>query len=161
MNWEALGAAGELVGAFAVVLTLGFLAQQIRGSNELRRVEGRDLTVAQVNDWRLMLARDPALAALWLRGTRGDPLEPEDAFRFEQLVTAYFALFLTWGDRAEENNAPEVRALACATLCDELAREDRSALRERWSGRGFRGEFTAAVNAELERRLAAASTEDT
>jgi hypothetical protein len=30
MNWEALGAIGEIVGAVAVVLTLGYLAVQIR-----------------------------------------------------------------------------------------------------------------------------------
>ena len=30
MNWEALGAIGEIVGAIAVVLTLGYLAVQMR-----------------------------------------------------------------------------------------------------------------------------------
>ena len=30
MNWEALGAIGEIVGALAVVLTLGYVAVQIR-----------------------------------------------------------------------------------------------------------------------------------
>jgi hypothetical protein len=29
MNWEALGTIGEIVGAVAVVLTLGYLAVQI------------------------------------------------------------------------------------------------------------------------------------
>ena len=32
MNWEAVGAIGEIVGAIAVVLTLGYLAVQIRYS---------------------------------------------------------------------------------------------------------------------------------
>ena len=30
MNWEALGAIGETVGAIGVILTLGYLALQIR-----------------------------------------------------------------------------------------------------------------------------------
>ena len=30
MNWEALGAIGEIVGAVGVILTLGYLAVQIR-----------------------------------------------------------------------------------------------------------------------------------
>jgi hypothetical protein len=30
MNWEALGAIGEIVGAIAVVVTIGYLAVQIR-----------------------------------------------------------------------------------------------------------------------------------
>jgi len=34
MNWDALGAVGEVVGALAVVLTLGYLAVQIRHSTK-------------------------------------------------------------------------------------------------------------------------------
>ena len=30
MNWEAIGAIGEVLGAAAVVVTLGYLAVQIR-----------------------------------------------------------------------------------------------------------------------------------
>ena len=30
MNWDAIGAVGEVVGAFAVVLTLIFLAREVR-----------------------------------------------------------------------------------------------------------------------------------
>jgi len=30
MNWEAIGAIGEIVGAVAVVVTIGYLAVQIR-----------------------------------------------------------------------------------------------------------------------------------
>ncbi len=30
MNWEAIGAIGEILGALAVVLTLGYLAVQVR-----------------------------------------------------------------------------------------------------------------------------------
>jgi len=37
MNWEALGAIGEIVGAVAVVLTLGYLALQIRQSRRVIR----------------------------------------------------------------------------------------------------------------------------
>ena len=34
MNWEAIGAIGEVIGAAAVVITLGYLAVQIRQSNQ-------------------------------------------------------------------------------------------------------------------------------
>ena len=39
MNWEALGAIGELVGAIAVVGTLFYLGFQIRQSNKQQRLE--------------------------------------------------------------------------------------------------------------------------
>lgn len=35
MNWEAIGAIGELIGALAVVLTLVYLAVQVRHSKQL------------------------------------------------------------------------------------------------------------------------------
>ena len=38
MNWDALGAIGEIIGAIAVVITLGFLAIQIRYST--RSIDG-------------------------------------------------------------------------------------------------------------------------
>ena len=39
MNWEAIGAVGELVGALAVVMTLAYLALQIRQSNTVARAD--------------------------------------------------------------------------------------------------------------------------
>ena len=38
MNWEAIGAIGEIVGALAVVLTLGYLANQVRHAKEAPRI---------------------------------------------------------------------------------------------------------------------------
>lgn len=35
MNWEAIGAIGEIVGALTVVATLAYLAQQVRLSNRI------------------------------------------------------------------------------------------------------------------------------
>jgi len=39
MNWEAIGAVGEIAGAVAVVLSLIYLASQIRHSNRLMTLE--------------------------------------------------------------------------------------------------------------------------
>ena len=39
MNWDALGAIAELVGAIAVLLTLIYLAVQIRQNNKLAEVQ--------------------------------------------------------------------------------------------------------------------------
>jgi len=37
MNWEAIGAVGEVLGALAVFLTLFYLARQVRESNKLAK----------------------------------------------------------------------------------------------------------------------------
>ena len=39
LNWDAIGAIGEILGAFAVVATLGYLAVQIRQSTRVAKAE--------------------------------------------------------------------------------------------------------------------------
>jgi hypothetical protein len=39
VNWEAIGAAGEILGAIAVLVTLVFLANQIRQNNSIGKAE--------------------------------------------------------------------------------------------------------------------------
>ena len=51
MNWEAIGAIGELLGALGVVITLVYLAVQIR-QNTQSMEEGRRLALAQTYQMR-------------------------------------------------------------------------------------------------------------
>ena len=39
MNWDAIGAIGEIIGAIAVLITLVYLAFQVRQSNKLAKME--------------------------------------------------------------------------------------------------------------------------
>ena len=58
MNWEAIGAIGDFVGAFAVIITLAYLAVQVRhakdvaaDTNRLERSKGvRDMMLATALD---------------------------------------------------------------------------------------------------------------
>ncbi len=70
MNWDALGA---IIGAIAVVITLGFLAIQIRystrsmdESNRLQRATAIDRHADSVNRWRGSLSENEDLARIWL-----------------------------------------------------------------------------------------------
>ena len=61
MNWEAIGAVGEIVGALAVLITLGYLAVQIRQNTAQQKREelvsiqhGQNAVVAQLGDPRIM-----------------------------------------------------------------------------------------------------------
>ena len=47
MNWEAIGAVGEILGAIAVLLTLFYLASQVRHANKATQVE----TESQMGHW--------------------------------------------------------------------------------------------------------------
>ncbi|MFT4562833.1 MAG: hypothetical protein ACI9BW_002580 [Gammaproteobacteria bacterium] len=81
MNWDALGAIGELVGAAAVVLTLGYLAFQIRQSSALARAAAqREIN----NSFQSALAHMRDHLKLYQRGSVDfDSLSHEEQIRFE------------------------------------------------------------------------------
>ena len=50
MNWEAIGAIGEIVGAGAVVLTLGYLAISIRQTITTAKIDSRQRVLDRYSD---------------------------------------------------------------------------------------------------------------
>ncbi len=68
MNWEAIGAIGEIVGALAVVISLLYLATQIRTQNrEARTASAHEILEAFRG--ALALLKDRESADIFLRGT--------------------------------------------------------------------------------------------
>ena len=70
LNWEAIGAIGEVVGGVAVIATLLYLAVQIRQNAQIVR-NAASLSVneglAEINR---RVSNDPEFAELWLRGLK-------------------------------------------------------------------------------------------
>jgi len=67
MNWDAIGAISEVLGAFAVFVTLGYLAIQVRHA---RHEVGRSVSTARADANRVALAAlsDDRVLPLMLRG---------------------------------------------------------------------------------------------
>ncbi len=66
MNWEMIGAVGELLGAVVVVGSIVYLASQVRHNTAVARSDvGRELA-ASYNDWTFGMATDERLPALWV-----------------------------------------------------------------------------------------------
>ena len=63
MNWDALSAVAESVGAIGVVATLVYLAVQIRDNTKAVRAATYDSFVAQFRDWNAPLRASPELSA--------------------------------------------------------------------------------------------------
>jgi hypothetical protein len=51
MNWEAVSAVGQIIGAFPVVLSLVYLAIQVRQNSNMARVESRLRLVASFREF--------------------------------------------------------------------------------------------------------------
>ena len=100
MNWEAIGAVGEIIGAVGVIATLVFLAYQIRQNSSLLKNNTRQLeqnhqvAIAQAvsqadaqSDPMLVVAQSDELSNIMHRGLAGfNDLEPESAMRFSMAM---------------------------------------------------------------------------
>ena len=86
MNWEAIGAVGEIVGAAAVVFTLAYLAAQIRHNSKLANADAHERAVKYWSDANQPLM-DPGFAELFQNGCESyKTLNPIDQMRFDTLI---------------------------------------------------------------------------
>jgi hypothetical protein len=91
VDWNALGAIGETFGAVAVIVTLLYLAKQIRQNSLAVQVAALRDTTSQWNHWSELLASSPGLADIVARGNRSYKELPEgDALRYGAFVQIFF-----------------------------------------------------------------------
>ena len=84
MNWEAAGAIGEIIAALAVLVTLVYLAKQIRHSTEVSKVTGYHEAIAQI----VQSGLEPDFSLLMVKSQSGEALSPEEQMRSDTLATA-------------------------------------------------------------------------
>ena len=77
MNWDAVGALAELIGAVAVIATLIYLSIQIRQNTRANEIESSQGNLDQGVSWMNNLIQDPSLAELYLAGLQ-DKLDTEE-----------------------------------------------------------------------------------
>jgi len=87
MNWEAIGAVGEIVGALAVLVTLVYLAMQIRQNTKSVQAAAVDSANSQVSRIREVIFADADVANMYRRGNE-DPasLSEDDTIRYRLLI---------------------------------------------------------------------------
>ncbi len=78
MNWDAIGAIGEIVGALAVVLSLIYLATQIRVSNKVAQRDSRMNLLELANGFWSGTADSPSLAKVRVKLRQSTDLSPEE-----------------------------------------------------------------------------------
>ncbi len=165
MNWEAIGAIGEFVGGLAVVLTLVYIAFQVRQSSKQIDQHSRALAastysaVAQgYNNWFALVIQDEAVASLWQRGIAGEALDSTEKLRFHSMAMMLFV--------AVENNFYQVQlgSMRQHTLEKgaQWVRILNSPGGSAWWKRQGRGEFSNAPEfvAAVEALVAVADSED-
>ena len=108
MNWEALGAIGEIVGAAAVVITLFYLGSQIRQSNKQQKLEShRAMSELQIQVNRIFynpeIARDIAAALKDWNHATADQQQIASQWLLDT-TTHYQTLFQMWRANSVEDD---------------------------------------------------------
>ena len=87
MNWDAIGAVGEIVGAIAVVVSLLYLANQIHTSTRaVKQAASREM-MDEIFNWYGQLSSDLSISDLWIRGCAKDnTLTKSEIFQFGILM---------------------------------------------------------------------------
>ena len=87
MNWEAISAIGQIVGALAVVISLIYLAREIRRNARAERLASTD----SLNRWLGELVAHPHVRELYYRGIHDfESLKGADIVGFSMLMDQLF-----------------------------------------------------------------------
>ena len=94
MNWDAIGAIGEIIGAAGVILSLVYLAVQIRHASRTTQVQIEQSETASIVAQMLSMVENPDLGMELLPGSEniGDHLHLKKlAFWFSWFTNASFS----------------------------------------------------------------------
>jgi hypothetical protein len=94
MNWTAIGALGEILGAVGVIITLIYLARQIRQNTLATRLSASRSVATAAREWNAPLLQDADLAWTFQVGTE-DPtqLDEKERARFTELCFSLLRMF--------------------------------------------------------------------
>lgn len=93
MNWDAIGAIGEIVGSLVVFLTLVVLIRQIKEGTNATRASTMESIGDRIQDRLLAQATNPSLAELHARAARSASLAEFNEVEQHQLKFWWFTAF--------------------------------------------------------------------
>src|SRR5262249_401844 len=94
VNWEAISAIGQIVGAIAVVVSLIYLAREVRSSAHETQLASRRSLADVFIRWTQQLTGHPDLRELYYRGLHDfESLEGADLIGFSILMQQLFRLY--------------------------------------------------------------------
>ena len=93
MNWEAMSAIAEWLGVVLVVVSLGYVAVQIRQNTESVRAATELDTGRQWSEFHARVAHSPDMAHIWDKGLAdGETLTAPEKRKFIWLIAEYVFL---------------------------------------------------------------------
>jgi uncharacterized protein YbcV (DUF1398 family) len=93
MNWEAVGAVGEILGAVGVIVTLGYLAAQIRANTRQSRAAMTQSIVDGVNGVHNAVMVNPQLADVYVRAGNQEDLTESERMQWVSATNRAFNIY--------------------------------------------------------------------
>ena len=94
MNWDAIGAIGEIVGAIAVIATLIYLARQIKDSARAARSASVTDATNAIQSLYQELGSNPKSSELFLKGlTEYETIPESEQFQWLMMMHSFFVAF--------------------------------------------------------------------
>ena len=93
MNWEAIGAISELVGALAVLASLVYIAIQVRSGAIAYKTNLRDTSFRSLMEWNYAMTQDESLAWVFHQGVKDwTSLDNKERVRAIHALYSFFKL---------------------------------------------------------------------
>ena len=93
MNWEAIGAVGEVCGAIAVVITLVYLSRQLRENTNSIKLQSIESTFRDWNEVLKDMQSTDGVGSAYFKALKGEPLseleEHQLTYVFRRLFNAF------------------------------------------------------------------------
>ena len=97
MNWEAVAAIGQILGAFAVFVTLIYLAIQVKHANVQAEIESHRHTWDMLNQWCDLVSSSKETAAIVTRGRKSlEDLSEDELLMFEHVHLRMLNTLESW-----------------------------------------------------------------
>lgn len=88
MNWDAIGAVGEIVGASVVFISLFYVGFQVRENSRAVRGQTYQSLCTTIAEQATLTSADPELSLLWLKFAREEAFSEVEEARFLAAVNA-------------------------------------------------------------------------
>ncbi len=160
MNWEAIGAVGEMIGAIGVIVTLGYLAFQIRQNTQQLAQNERTSIAAAVNvsttsyrENRRFIYTSSEVSQIVRNGMKNPhSLDENDRYRFRLVLhNLVDALWDIYSQTVRTGYSTETWDMLGVKLVERALSTDGG----RWFWSNFGNDYSGDFRAEIDRILQA------
>jgi len=107
MNWDAIGAIGEVIGAVAVVVTLLYVARQIHQANAQTQARARYSFIDAYGRMNSSITESKEVASIFRRGLNGEEFDEDEHIQFFALLGQFLNTWSVLFDLHEDGLLPE------------------------------------------------------